>query len=64
MKNNTLENHVQEAASQKPGKAPYSSPELRIFGRVADLTRGGGGSGVDCQKQSGANPNHPVFGGC
>jgi hypothetical protein len=43
-------------------KAPYEKPVLRIFGRVADLTRGGNGSSVDAQKPSGASPSHPVFG--
>lgn len=62
MKNKKLAPTPLKAGVAKCGKAPYEKPVLRIFGRVAELTRGGGGSGADSKKSSNANPNHGVWG--
>jgi hypothetical protein len=56
MKNNTLEKITSPKRLDKSAKAPYSSPVLRVFGLVKNLTKGSGGSIAD-----GYSPGNRLF---
>jgi hypothetical protein len=47
LKNKPLEKPAIPKGVGKSGKSPYSSPVLRIYGSVKDLTKGGAGSNAD-----------------
>jgi len=47
MKNSVLDNTAQPSGPVKSVKAPYSKPVLHVYGSVATLTKGRGGSNID-----------------
>jgi hypothetical protein len=58
MKKNTLDkdNTTLEATPEKVIKAPYTKPDLRVFGSVSALTRGATGTQCDGQHPGSNNP--------
>jgi len=42
----------------KPVKAPYQSPELRVYGTLRELTLTGGGPAQDTNPNNSSAPHH------